>query len=170
MSAGFRVCRDRHSPSVDCAEMVDRTAEIATEVQLFHCLVSVVWIGVLFAAGFTHHPADQIHLFGGAHDPLIMSALRTYASSIFRIADFSWWRRVQTMTFAEQLSGFTAADLTSAFPGIPRSTAYDWLSGVREPVAYLQPVALAHLRSAKRTQNKSLMPSAGKRLGRKRSQ
>lgn len=74
------------------------------------------------------------------------------------------------MTFAEQLSGFTAADLMAAFPGIPRSTAYDWISGAREPVAYLQPVALAHLRSTKRTQNKSLMPSAGKRLGRKRSQ
>ena len=74
------------------------------------------------------------------------------------------------MTFAEQLSVFTASDLMAAFPGIPRSTAYDWLSGVREPVAYLQPVALAHLRIAKRTPNKSLMPSAGKRLGRKRSQ
>lgn len=56
------------------------------------------------------------------------------------------------MTFAEQLSGFTAADLIAAFPGIPRSTAYDWLSGVREPVAYLQPVALAHLQHAKPTQ------------------
>lgn len=74
------------------------------------------------------------------------------------------------MTFAKQLSGFTAADLMAAFPGIPRSTAYDWLSGVREPVVYLQPVALAHLRSAVRTPNKSLMPSAGKRLGKKRSQ
>lgn len=59
------------------------------------------------------------------------------------------------MTFAEQLSGFTAADLMAAFPGIPRSTAYDWISGAREPVAYLQPVALAHLRSAKRAPNKS---------------
>ena len=67
------------------------------------------------------------------------------------------------MTFAEQLSGFTAADLTSAFPGIPRSTAYDWLSGVREPVAYLQPVALAHLRSAKRTQNKTVIPTSASR-------
>ncbi len=61
------------------------------------------------------------------------------------------------MTFSEQLSGFTAADLTSAFPGIPRSTAYDWLSGIREPVAYLQPVALAHLRSANRKQNKTVI-------------
>lgn len=61
------------------------------------------------------------------------------------------------MTFAEQLSDFTAADLMAAFPGIPRSTAYDWLSGVREPVAYLQPVALAHLRSAKRTPNKTVI-------------
>lgn len=59
------------------------------------------------------------------------------------------------MTFAEQLSGFTASDLMAAFPGIPRSTAYDWLSGVREPVAYLQPMALAHLRSTVRTPNKS---------------
>ena len=74
------------------------------------------------------------------------------------------------MTFAEQLSGFTAADLTSAFPGIPRSTAYDWLSGVREPVAYLQPVALAHLRSAKRTQNKTVIPTNASRgsIGAKR--
>ena len=67
------------------------------------------------------------------------------------------------MTFAEQLSGFTAADLTAAFPGIPRSTAYDWLSGVREPVPYLQPVALAHLRSAKRTQNKTVIPTNASR-------
>lgn len=89
------------------------------------------------------------------HGNPIMSAMRTSASSIFRIADFSLWLRVAAMTFAEQLSGFTAADLMAAFPGIPRSTAYDWLSGVREPVTYLQPVALAHLRSAKRTPNKS---------------
>jgi len=95
--------------------------------------------------------------------------MRTFASSIFRIADFSLWLRVAVMTFTEHLSGFTASDLMAAFPGIPRSTAYDWLSGVREPVAYLQPVALAHLRSAKRTPNKSLMPSAGKRTGKKRS-
>lgn len=65
------------------------------------------------------------------------------------------WLKVEVMTFAQQLSGFTAADLIAAFPGIPRSTAYDWISGVREPVAYLQPVALAHLRSTKRTPNKS---------------
>jgi hypothetical protein len=96
--------------------------------------------------------------------------MRTSASFIFRIAEFYSRLRVAVMTFAQQLSGFTAADLIAAFPGIPRSTAYDWLSGSREPVPYLQPVALAHLRSAKRTQNKSLMPSAGKRLGRKRSQ
>jgi hypothetical protein len=88
------------------------------------------------------------------HSAFIMSAMRTMTSSIFRIADFSLWLRVAVMTFAEQLSGFTAADLMAAFPGIPRSTAYDWISGVREPVAYLQPVALAHLRSAKRTPNK----------------
>lgn len=68
------------------------------------------------------------------------------------------------MTFAEQLSGFTAADLIAAFPGIPRSTAYDWLSGVREPVAYLQPVALAHLQHAKPTQgNKTVMPMTARR-------
>jgi hypothetical protein len=89
------------------------------------------------------------------HGVAIMSAMRTDASSIFRIADFSLWLRVAVMTFAEQLSGFTASDLIAAFPGIPRSTAYDWLSGVREPVAYLQPVALAHLQRAVRTPNKS---------------
>lgn len=81
--------------------------------------------------------------------------MRTSASSIFRIADFSLCLRVAVMTFAEQLSGLTAADLIAAFPGIPRSTAYDWIAGTREPVAYLQPVALAHLRNAKRTPNKS---------------
>lgn len=59
------------------------------------------------------------------------------------------------MTFAEQLSGFTAADLMAAFPGIPRSTAYDWLAGTRWPPVYLQPAALAHLRSAQRTPNKT---------------
>jgi hypothetical protein len=89
------------------------------------------------------------------HGAAIMSALRTSASSIFRIADFSLCLRVPVMTFAEQLSGFTAADLMASFPGIPRSTAYDWLSGVREPVAYLQPVALAHLQRAVRTPNKT---------------
>lgn len=67
------------------------------------------------------------------------------------------------MTFAEQLSGFTAFDLMAAFPGIPRSTAYDWIAGTREPVAYLQPVALAHLRSAKRTQNKTVIPTNASR-------
>lgn len=89
-----------------------------------------------------------------SHGVVIMSALRTSASSIFRIADFSLWLRVAAMTFAEQLSGFTASNLMAAFPGIPRSTAYDWLSGVREPVPYLQPVVLAHLRSAS-TPNKT---------------
>jgi hypothetical protein len=54
------------------------------------------------------------------------------------------------MSFASDLSGYTAADLISAFPGIPRSTAYDWLAGTREPVSYLQPLALAHLRRSVR--------------------
>lgn len=54
------------------------------------------------------------------------------------------------MSFANDLSGYTAADLIAAFPGIPRSTAYDWLAGTREPVSYLQPVALAHLRRSVR--------------------
>lgn len=94
MSARFCAGGDGYSPSFDCAEMVDRIAEVATEVQLFNCFSSVVWIGVLFVAGFTHHPADQIHFFGGAHDTAIMSAMRTSASSIFRIADFYLWLRV----------------------------------------------------------------------------
>jgi hypothetical protein len=120
----------RYLPAVACA--IDDFAEVSD------CF------GV-----FTESARDAFH---GA---VIMSALRTSASSIFRIADFPLWLRVAVMIFAEQLSGLTASDLMAAFPGIPRSTAYDWLSGVREPVAYLQPVALAHLRSAKRTPNKS---------------
>jgi len=60
------------------------------------------------------------------------------------------------MSFSTELAGFTAADLIAAFPGIPRSTAYDWLAGTREPVSYLQPVALAHVRrSIKKKSNKA---------------
>lgn len=51
------------------------------------------------------------------------------------------------MTFKKQLTGYTAADLMAALPGIPRSTAYDWLSGERWPLVYLQPVIVAHLRA-----------------------
>jgi hypothetical protein len=54
------------------------------------------------------------------------------------------------MSFATDLASYTAADLIFAFPGIPRSTAYDWLAGTREPVSYLQPLALAHLRRSVR--------------------
>lgn len=74
------------------------------------------------------------------------------------------------MTFHKQLSEFSAADVMAALPGIPRSTAYDWLAGTRWPAVYLQPVVLAHLQRSRPTQgNKSLMPSAGKRLAKKRS-
>lgn len=72
--------------------------------------------------------------------------MRTNARTIVRVAYFSLRLRVAAMKFAKQLSGITAADLMAALPGIPRSTAYDWLSGAREPLAYLQPVVLAHLR------------------------
>lgn len=50
------------------------------------------------------------------------------------------------MTFADDLTGYTAADLIDTFPGIPRSTAYDWLKGTREPAVYLQPAVLAQVR------------------------
>jgi hypothetical protein len=70
------------------------------------------------------------------------------------------------MSFANDLTGFTAADLIYAFPGIPRSTAYDWLAGTREPVSYLQPVALAHVRrSIKKKSNKTLDGTPRKRSG-----
>lgn len=100
---------------------------------------------------------------------LIVSAMRTLARTIFRIADYSLSATIGAMTFHKQLSGFSAADLIAAFPGIPRSTAYDWLAGTRWPAVYLQPVVLAHMQRARPTQgNKSLMPSAGKRLAAKR--
>jgi hypothetical protein len=72
------------------------------------------------------------------------------------------------MAFHDELSDFTAADLMAAFPGMPRSTAYDWLSGARFPVPYLQPVALAHLRADnKKKANKTQKPMtpARKRRG-----
>lgn len=49
------------------------------------------------------------------------------------------------MEFSEQLKGYDVKDLAAAFPGIPVSTAYDWLSGHREPLAYLRPCILAEL-------------------------
>lgn len=75
------------------------------------------------------------------------------------------------MTFAEQLSGFTAADLTAAFPGIPRSTAYDWLAGTRWPAVYLQPVLLTHMQRSRPPQgNKTVIPTNASRasIGAKR--
>jgi len=54
------------------------------------------------------------------------------------------------MPFNIDLAGYTAADLIATFPGIPRSTAYDWLSGHRAPAPYLQPVVLEHLRKSMR--------------------
>lgn len=39
----------------------------------------------------------------------------------------------------------TAAGIISAFPNIPKSTAYDWISGYRKPAKYLQPVILQEL-------------------------
>jgi hypothetical protein len=63
------------------------------------------------------------------------------------------------MAFHDDLADFTAADLMTAFPGMPRSTAYDWIKGVRWPVAYLQPMALAHVRrSIKKPGNKTQKP------------
>lgn len=63
------------------------------------------------------------------------------------------------MTFAEQIKDFSASDILTAFHGMPRSTAYDWLKGYRFPVHYLQAATLAHLRkTAKRKPNKAAHP------------
>lgn len=64
------------------------------------------------------------------------------------------------MTFADKLARYTAADLIGTLPGIPRSTAYDWLKGTREPAVYLQPsvlakVAITSMQSAKRRSKKA---------------
>lgn len=68
------------------------------------------------------------------------------------------------MTFHKQLSGFSAADVMAAFPGIPRSTAYDWLAGTRWPAVYLQPVVLAHMQRTRPTQgNKTVIPTNASR-------
>lgn len=71
------------------------------------------------------------------------------------------------MTFHKQLSEFSAADVMAAFPGIPRSTAYDWLAGTRWPALYLQPVVLAHMRRSRPTQgNKTAIPTNASRAAR----
>jgi len=78
---------------------------------------------------------------------------------IFRIAE---WRDefiphcelflaavVVRMEFAKKLpKNLTAAEMMAAFPGMPKSTAYDWIRGARKPPEYLHSVILAHLRSA----------------------
>lgn len=59
------------------------------------------------------------------------------------------------MSFADQLSDFTAADIIAA-TGCPRGTAYDWKDGRREPPAWQQPHWLRILSAASKKHNKTV--------------
>jgi succinate dehydrogenase flavin-adding protein (antitoxin of CptAB toxin-antitoxin module) len=49
------------------------------------------------------------------------------------------------MTFAEQLSDYTAAQIVAAL-GCPRQTAYAWIDGSRQPPAWQQSLFLSLIR------------------------
>jgi len=76
-----------------------------------------------------------------------MSALPTFARTIFGIAEFSFPAILLPMNFQKSLSGYTANQIIAAF-GCPRGTAYDWLDGRRAPPEWQQRHWLAILRKA----------------------
>lgn len=67
------------------------------------------------------------------------------------------------MTFSERISDFSAAEIIAA-TGCPRSTAYEWKDGRREPPAWQQPHWLAIIAGSTR-KNKSLHGTPRKRSG-----
>ena len=67
------------------------------------------------------------------------------------------------MRFADQIADYTASQIVAAL-GCPRSTAYEWKDGRREPPAWQQPHWLAIIaRGTQKMHNKAVMPTAARR-------
>jgi hypothetical protein len=58
------------------------------------------------------------------------------------------------MSFATDLADYSAAQIIAAL-GCPRSTAYEWKDGRRQPPAWLQPILLAVIAKEAKKHNKS---------------
>ena len=62
------------------------------------------------------------------------------------------------MNFATDLADYTAAQIIAAL-GCPRSTAYEWKDGRRQPPLWQQSVFLAVIAREAKKHNKTLMPT-----------
>jgi hypothetical protein len=88
----------------------------------------------------------------------------------FRHCRFIFMSYTSGMTFSDQLSEYTAADIIATL-NCPRGTAYDWKDGRREPPEWQQSHWLALLQRARKTQgNKTVIPTNASRgsIGAKR--
>lgn len=62
------------------------------------------------------------------------------------------------MSFATDLADYSAAQIIAAL-GCPRSTAYEWKDGRRQPPLWQQSVFLAVIAREAKKHNKALMPT-----------
>lgn len=66
------------------------------------------------------------------------------------------------MSFTDQLADYPAPQIVAAL-GCPRSTAYEWKDGRRQPPAWLQPILLAVIVAAQKRHNKASHGTTPKR-------
>jgi len=106
---------------------------------------------------------EGLDLFGVGH-ALRLSALRTKHKLYFPHCGFIFAVYSPTMSFDTDLADYTAAQIIAAL-GCPRSTAYDWKDGRREPPEWQQAHWLRILAAASKKHNKDLHATPMKRAG-----
>lgn len=87
-----------------------------------------------------------------------MSAMRTLRKDYFPHCGFIFAVYPLAMSFDTDLADYTAAQIIAAL-GCPRSTAYEWKDGRRQPPLWQQSVFLQVIAAHSKKHNKSLMPT-----------
>jgi hypothetical protein len=115
-----------------------------------------------FFAGHSHELVAEFDFAGcqlvGVGHALRLSASRTYCKNYFPHCGFIFAVYSSAMSFDTDLADYTAAQIIAAL-GCPRSTAYEWKDGRRQPPAWLHPILLAVIAREAKRHNKTLMPT-----------